>query len=164
MKSTLFLVFRLGLDRYAIEASQVVEVLPMVNWKCVPRAPAGVAGIIDYHGVPVPLIDLMTLALGKPSRKWMSTRIIVVNYRTDHSDETHVLGLIAEQATETIRRTEDEFVDSGLTIAASPYLGAVTTSPAGTIQRFEIRNLLPESVRVQLFPGGRTLSDGTNEF
>ena len=39
----LFLVFRLGNDRYAIEATQVVEVLPLVNWKCVPRAPAGVA-------------------------------------------------------------------------------------------------------------------------
>ena len=153
MKSTLFLVFRLGLDRYAIEAAQVVEVLPMVNWKCVPGAPAGVVGIIDYHGVPVPLIDMMILALGKPSQKWMSTRIIVVNYRADNSDQMHVLALIAEQTTETIRRTEEEFVDSGLTVTASPYLGAVTTSPAGMIQRFEIRNLLPEIVRAQLFAG-----------
>ena len=153
MKSTLFLVFRLGLDRYAIEASQVVEVLPMVNWKCVPRAPAGVAGIIDYHGVPVPLIDLMTLALGKPSRKWMSTRIIVVNYRANDSDQMHMLALIAEQTTETIRRSEEEFVDSGLTVTDSPYLGPVTASPAGMIQRFEIGNLLPEIVRAQLFAG-----------
>jgi chemotaxis-related protein WspB len=147
----LFLVFRLGNDRYAIEATQVVEVIPLVNWKCVPRAAAGVAGIIDYHGAPVPLIDLTDLALGQPSRKWMSTRIIVVNYRQDSSSRTHVLGLIAEQATETIRRTEEEFVDSGLSVAESPYLGSVTTDPAGAIQRVEIKHLLSESVCSQLF-------------
>src|ERR1700688_216400 len=140
--SMLFLVFRLGNDCYAIEATQVVEVLPLVNWKDVARAPAGVAGIIDFHGFTVPLIDLTDLALGKPSRKWMSTRIIVVNYRRDSSSQTHVLGLMAEQATETIRRTEEEFADSGLSVAASPYLGAVTTGPAGAIQRVEIKHLL----------------------
>jgi chemotaxis-related protein WspB len=147
----LFLVFRLGNDRYAIEATQVVEVLPLVNWKYVPRAAAGVAGIMDYHGALVPLIDLTDLALGKPSRKWMSTRIIVVNYRRDSSSPTRVLGLIAEQATETIRRIEEEFVDSGLFVAESPYLGSVTTGPSGAIQRIEIKHLLPESVCNQLF-------------
>jgi CheW-like domain len=35
----LFLVFQLGTDRYAIEAAQVVEVLPLVNAKHIPRAP-----------------------------------------------------------------------------------------------------------------------------
>src|SRR5258705_7379594 len=97
----LFLVFELGKDRYAIEASRVVEVLHQVNLKQVPRAPGGVAGVLDYHGAPVPLIDLSELALGRPSRKWMSTRIILVEYRGT-SGETHVLGLLAEQATETL--------------------------------------------------------------
>ncbi|MES1262695.1 MAG: chemotaxis protein CheW [Acidobacteriota bacterium] len=148
----LFLVFRFGEDRYAIEATQVVEVLPLVNWKGVPGAAPGVAGIMDYRGVPVPLIDLTQMAMERPSRKWMSTRIIVVNYRDDSSGETHALGLIAEQATETMRRSEEDFTASGLTVGASPYLGAVTTGPGGTIQRIDIRNLLTESVRRQLFP------------
>ena len=76
----LFLVFQLGKDRYAIEAHQVIEVLPLVNVKQIPQAPAGVAGVFDYHGTSVPLIDLAELALGKPSRRWMSTRIILVKY------------------------------------------------------------------------------------
>jgi chemotaxis-related protein WspB len=83
----------------------------------------------------------------------MSTRIIVVNYRRDSSDQTHVLALIAEQAIETMRRTEEEFANSGLTVTESPYLGSITTGPAGTIQRVEIKNLLSESVRCQLFLG-----------
>ena len=152
MKSLLYLVFRLGVDRYAIEASQIVEVLPLVNWKRIPHAPPGVAGIINYHGVPVPLIDLLEMTSGKTSRKWISTRIVAVNYRPDLASETRVLGLIAEQATETMRRVEEDFVDCGLAVTESPYLGPVTQSPAGTIQRFEIRHLLSETVRRQLFP------------
>jgi chemotaxis-related protein WspB len=157
----LFLIFQIGSDRYAIECTQVVEILPLLNWKCVPRAPAGIAGIIDYHGVPVPLIDLVELASGRPSRKWMSTRIIVVNYdanygvnyRQDPSGPVQLLGLVAEQATEVMRRAEGEFADSGLKIAESPYLGYVSTGPSGTIQRVEIKHLLSDSVRNQLFSG-----------
>ena len=37
---------------------------------------AGVAGIINYHGVPVPLIDLLATDIWQACRKWMSTRII----------------------------------------------------------------------------------------
>ena len=40
----LFLLFRLGKDRYAIEARQVVEVLPMLAAKQIPHAPPAVRG------------------------------------------------------------------------------------------------------------------------
>src|ERR1700691_5928842 len=101
----LFLVFQLGTDRYAIDAADVVEVLPLVQSKLIPHTPPGVAGIFDYHGVPVPLIDLAELALGKPSHRWMSTRIILINYR-QKSGEAQLLGFLAEHATETLRRPE----------------------------------------------------------
>jgi chemotaxis-related protein WspB len=146
----LFLVFRLGNDRYAIETTQVIEVLPLVYSKLIPRAPAGIAGIFNYHGAPVPLIDLAALALQKSSRKWMSTRIILINHRTD-SGETHMLGLLAEQVTETLRRTEEDFEELGITAANSPYLGPVTTDGAGIIQRIEVAKLLSETVRGQLY-------------
>ncbi len=89
----LFLVFQLGTNRYAIEAAEVVEVLPLVNSKHIPRAPLGVAGVFDYHGTPVPLIDFTELAQGTPSRRWMSTRIILVNHR-DKSGKVHLLGFL----------------------------------------------------------------------
>src|SRR5690349_7256726 len=122
----LFLVFQLGTDRYAIEASQVVEILPLVKPKQFPRAPVGVAGVFDYHGAPVPLIDLTELALGRASKKWMSTRIILVNYR-EKSGQTHLLGFLAEHATETMHRSEKDFKDAGVMVADTPYLGPVIT-------------------------------------
>ena len=146
----LFLVFELGTDRYAIEAHQVIEVLHLVNFKQIPQAPSGVAGVFDYHSTSVPLIDLAELALGKPSRRWMSTRIILVKYGNPPG-ETHMLGLLAEQATGTLRRNEEDFSDAGLAVSDTPYLGNVTTDTRGIVQRIEIPNLLSETVRSLLF-------------
>ena len=60
----LFILFQIGRDRYALAASSIIEVLPLMNLKRVPCAPVGVAGVLNYRGTPVPVIDLneMTLA------------------------------------------------------------------------------------------------------
>jgi chemotaxis-related protein WspB len=146
----LFLLLQLGQDRYAVEAAQVVEVLPLVKVRHLPRAPTGLTGVFDYHGQPVPLVDLSELALGTPSRRWMSTRIIVVNYTPDPGT-TKRLGLLAEQATETLSRTDADFVDAGVSVVSAPYLGPVTTHAGNIVQRIEIQNLLSGSVRNLLF-------------
>ena len=145
----LFLTFRLGADRHAIEATEVVAVLPLVQAKHIPDAPLGVAGIFDYHGVSVPLIDLTELTLGKPSRGWMSTRIILVNYLRIFGK--FLLGLLAEHATETLRRPEKDFEDSGLAVVGALYLGPLLRDTSGIVQRIETSGLLTESVCRNLF-------------
>jgi chemotaxis-related protein WspB len=146
----LFLLFQLGKDRYAIDTAEIVEVLPRVTVKSIPLAATGVAGVFDYHGAPVPLIDLGALVLGKPSPAWISTRIILIQYRGG-AGQSHLLGLLAERATETLRRSAAEFVAAGVSVDAAPYLGPVTTDAKGIIQRVEIQHLLPPEVRDQLF-------------
>jgi chemotaxis-related protein WspB len=146
----LFLLFQLGKDRYALEAGQVVEVLPLIHCKRIPHTPSSVAGIFDYHGTPVPLIDLTDLALGRPSQAKMSTRIVLIHYLGE-SGKKHLLGLIAEYVMETLQRGEDDFVDPGVTAIGSPYLGSVVTDKTGIIQRIEVSKLLPEDLRRQLF-------------
>jgi chemotaxis-related protein WspB len=146
----LFLIFQLGRDWYALDAAQVVEVLPQVIWKLLPQSPPGIAGVLDYHGDPVPLVDLTDLLLGVPARRQMSTRIILVNY-VDRIDETHLLGLIAEQTTETIRREKSDFVDSGVSTDKTPFLGPVAKDKRGLIQLIEPRTLLSQSVCDALF-------------
>jgi chemotaxis-related protein WspB len=109
----LFLLFQLGRDRYALEASRVVEVVPLLELKRLPKAPPGVAGIFNYRGRPVPAIDLSEMTLGQPASERLSTRIIVVSYH-DGIGTGHLLGLIAEHATETLRREARDFVEPGL--------------------------------------------------
>lgn len=145
----LLLIFQLGPHRFALDTSQVAEVLPMVQYRPLPQAPAGVAGVFDYHGRPVPLIDLAALALGVPSSARMSTRIVLVHY--PDGAHTHLLGLMAEKTTETLRRTEADFTATGVTLEHAPYFGPVTHDARGMIQRVEVNALLPESVRAVLF-------------
>jgi chemotaxis-related protein WspB len=147
----LFLVFQAGENRYAIDASQAIEILPLVYWKPLAAAPAGVAGIFNYRGTPVPLIDLTELMTQKTSRTWMSTRIIVVNRGPESGDGTVLLGLLAEQVTETLRLSEVDFRHSAVASSSAPYLGRIAVQPAGMIQRVEIRNLLPADVQKRMF-------------
>jgi chemotaxis-related protein WspB len=147
----LFLLFQLGPDRYALESSRVVEVLPLVELKRLPQAPRGVAGVFNYRGRPVPAVDLSDLTLGQPSAVRMSTRIIVVRYRSA-SRSNHLLGLVAENATETIRRDGKDFVDPGVKIGAAPYLGPILMdSHSRPIQWLREEHLLSEPVEKLLF-------------
>lgn len=146
----LFLIFHLGNDRYALQASRVIEVLPLVELKAIPNSPKGVAGIFNYRGRPVPAVDLTELTLGRPASRRLSTRIIIVNH-PDDTGRNHPLGLIAEHATEIIQREDSEFMDSGLNLRGAPYLGPVLMDANGGIQRVYEQRLLTDHVRDLLF-------------
>ena len=146
----LFLQFQLGQDRYVLASSEVVEVLPLLGIKQIPQAPAGVVGVFNYRGKPVPVIDLSELALGRPARRHMSTRIIIVLHPGGNG-ELHLLGLIVEKATETVHLDPADFADSGVVIGDAPYLGSVATDSNGLVQRIEVTRLLPTAVREVLF-------------
>jgi chemotaxis-related protein WspB len=147
----LFLLFRLGKDRYALPVKQVVEVLPMLEVKQLPQAPPAVRGAFDFRGQPVPLLDLSQLALGRPAHALLSTRIVLVDY-PDGRGGTRLLGLLAEQVTETMRRNPEDFRDAGVEVPDAPWLGPVTSDEGGLVQRVDVEQLLTPEVRALLFP------------
>ncbi len=146
----LCLLFQIGNDRYALEAKYAVEVIPFLALRHIPQAPRGVAGIFNYRGRPVPAVDLCELTIGQPARERLSTRIILVNY-TDSQGRDRLLGLIAEHATEMMRRDAQDFVDSGVRSNSAPYLGPVVMDDKGVIQLLRAQHLLPENMRDLLF-------------
>jgi chemotaxis-related protein WspB len=146
----LFLLFHLGSDCFALDTAQVVEILPQVNIRKMLRSPPGVAGTINYRGALVPVIDLSELALGHPAAQRLSTRIILA--RCSAADGTpKLLGLIAEQATETMRCKPGDFVASGIVNDGAPYLGPIAMGPRGSVQQIDPSKLIPASVRDALF-------------
>lgn len=148
----LFLLFQIGDERYALDASHVVEVLPLLELKRLPQSPAGLAGLFNYRGRPVPAIDLCALTLGHPASECLSTRLILVNCQ-DESGASHLVGLIAEKATGMLRREAKDFVDPGLKLGQAPYLGPVLMDNQGTIQWLDEQRLLSAPVRQLLFAG-----------
>jgi chemotaxis-related protein WspB len=141
----LFLQFQIGADAYVLDTARIVEVLPLVRIKRIPKAPEGVAGLFNYRGTAVPAVDLSELTLGRAAHRHISTRLILVRYGV------HLLGLIAERATETIQREATDFTAAGISSDATPYLGPVTQKAGRLIQRIEVDKLLPESVSRVLF-------------
>ena len=146
----LFLVFKLGMDRYALDATRVVEVIPLLSLKSMPQAPPGFAGIFNYRGRPVPALDLCQLTLGRPSREQLSTRIIVLAYSGKDGGQ-HLLGLIAENATEVLRKQESDFIHAGVSFPNAPYLGPILMEKSGPIQRIYDQHLLSESAQNAIF-------------
>ena len=146
----LFLVFELDGDRYALDIDQIIEVLPLVNLKPIARAPPGIAGLFDYHGLPTPTVDLSELIVERAATRRLSTRLLIVKY-PGLGFTPHALGLIAEKATSTVRLDPAMFHEVGVAIDETPYLGPVARDSQGLIQRLVIPNLLPPHVRNVLF-------------
>lgn len=145
----LLLLFQIGKDRFGLDVSQIIEVVPLVTFKKVHRTPKYVTGLFNYRGTMVPVIDLSALISGKPSLPLLSTRIILVNFI--NSDKHHILGLIAERVTETIMFREEDFKPPVIESETTRYLGDIIPMEDGMIQRIKIENVLPEYLKKLLF-------------
>ncbi|PTV63593.1 MULTISPECIES: chemotaxis protein CheW [Pseudomonas] len=145
-EGALYLQFRIRKQRFALSVHEVIEVLPRQPLKPIAQAPAWVAGILAHRGQLVPVIDLAALSFGQPAVQRTSTRLVLVHYRGGLQ-----LGLILEQATETLRCQPDEFQPYGVDTGEAPYLGPVRQDAQGLLQRIEVNDLLPDTVHALLY-------------
>lgn len=152
-KTHLYLLFSLGKDRYALNVHEVVEVTHVRPLKQLLGVPTWVAGLLSYRRQMVPILDLAARTGLASSRDKTSTRIVIVEYQgtADIYAPVYLLGLILEQATDTLRCLPEDFHDYGIDHAESPYLGPVLQHTQGLIQRITINQLLPQDVHDRLF-------------
>ena len=152
----LYLLFSLGIDRYALNVHEVIEVTHVRPLKQLLGVPTWVAGLLNYRRQMVPILDLAARTGLGCARDKTSTRIVIVEYQRagDIYAPVYLLGLILEQATDTLRCLPEDFHDYGVDHAESPYLGAVLQHEQGLIQRITISSLLPPEVHQRLFVDG----------
>lgn len=146
----LYLQFRLGADRYALDVHDVIEVLPLPALKRLPEAPAWVAGLYAHRGELLPVLDLSQLAFGHSAPRRTSTRLVLVRYRLEPQAMEQHLGLILEQATHTLRRDPAAFRDYELDNGSARYLGPVLEDEQGLLQRVRVDQLLTDEARERL--------------
>ena len=137
----LFLVFQVGVDRYALEAARVTEVLAMVELRKIAGAPAGTAGEFTYRGEPVPVLDLCQLTLGRASNLRLSTRILLLRHEVQRGG-FKPLGLIAEHATELAQKNLGEFTTVGDALTAPDPRGRLRLLQLDQLLTPELRDLL----------------------
>lgn len=143
------LLFHIGRDRYGLPLARIVRVLPLLELKQLPLTPDYVAGLMDLHGTPVPVIDLSRLAGLPAAAAQFDTRIVVVNYRAPGGETMHALGLLASQVRGIADIDTLQLEDSG--VATVPFLGQVASDADGIVQLVELEHLLPPDVRALLF-------------
>ena len=143
------LVFHIGPDRYGLALAGVKRVLPALALKHLPLAPPLVAGLMDLHGEPVPVIDLSRLAGITPDQVWFDTRIILVDYALPDGASA-CIGLLAEHVTGIEAIDPAALREPG--VDSAPFLGLVAASVGGMLQLVRLDQLLTPEVRALLFP------------
>jgi chemotaxis-related protein WspB len=153
----LVLQFRVGGDCFGLEGKTIIEVAPLVTLRKIPHAAVYVAGLFNYRGRLVPVIDLSALLIAVPSRQLMSTRIVLVYYELSPG-VAKILGLIAEGATEVISCDERRMQSPGIVIEGAPYLGKVWVEENKSLQLIDLQKILPEELRIALFAACEEIS------
>jgi purine-binding chemotaxis protein CheW len=99
-KTNQYLTFSLGSERYAVDVSQVREVLELNAITRVPKAPEYMRGVINLRGSVVPVVDLKIKFGLEKTEKTVDTCIIVTEVNID--GEVVVLGALADSVQEVI--------------------------------------------------------------
>jgi|JFJP01.1.fsa_nt_gi purine-binding chemotaxis protein CheW len=104
------LVFKVGEQAYGVFVNQVLRIIEMVTITQVNQVAQFIAGLINYQGQAVPLID-MSLRLGFTKKPYgLHTPIILVSLADSMSGQavaTKMLGLIVDEVEQVIYISPD---------------------------------------------------------
>lgn len=100
VNTTQYLTFKLGDEVFALDISQVREVLDFTTVTKVPRTPEFMRGVINLRGSVVPIVD-MRLKFGMAkTEKTVNTCMIIVEIVLD--GERLIVGALADSVQEVI--------------------------------------------------------------
>jgi chemotaxis-related protein WspB len=136
----LVLQFYLGDVMYMVECKRVQEVVPMAALKHIPHAPDCVAGLFNYRGTLVPVIDLRQFIYGTRCQIRLSTRVILVEYSWQDKAPA-IIGIMAERITEAVDRPQTAFTPPGIRMEEAPYLGGILMEHEQMIQLIDLDRL-----------------------
>ena len=145
----LLLGLSIGDDRYGVPATQVIEVVPLIELRKVPLADKCIRGIFNYRGYPTPVVDLCQLFESRDCVSNLSTRIIIVEY-TALTGIKRSIGLIAEKITNVMNCKANEMENSGIHQDQNDFLGLIYTYNSEMIQLIDTNKVLPDSISNQL--------------
>ncbi len=101
-----YLTFKVDEELYAINVTNIREVLEFQTVSKVPRMPEFMRGIINLRGSVVPVIDLkMKFGIGE-TEKSIDTSVIVTEIKID--DEDIVMGLLTDSVNEVVDIDSDK--------------------------------------------------------
>jgi purine-binding chemotaxis protein CheW len=85
------LTFSLAKQRYALLVTDVVEVVAMVELMTVPDAPEAILGMVNRHGMVLPMVDLRRVLGHEAPPVTTASLFVVVEY------DSRQLGLVVDE-------------------------------------------------------------------
>ena len=148
----LLLTFTVAGEPYALDVGAVIELVPRVELRAIPHAPAYLAGLLAYRGEVVPVIDLGLLLGSSASANRLSTRIILVKSapaaqnrgngpRDAEGDGAGMIGLIAEQVIDLVPVEPERVVPAPMHLPQAPYLDSVARIDGGFVPLIAVAKL-----------------------
>ena len=131
-------VFSLGREEFAVEVTQVREIMRMEEITRMPKSPHFVEGIINLRGQIIAVVELAKRLNIETAEKSGETRIIVVE-----AEEIKV-GMIVDSVSEVLRISEDA-VEGSPTLAtdiSATYLRGVVKQDSRLIILLDLTKVL----------------------
>lgn len=101
-----FLSFRLSEEVFAINVTQVLNILEMSPVTIIPKAPAYMKGVINLRGTVLPVVDLRIM-FGLPEKETtVDTSIIVLNINL--KGESVLVGILVDAVREVLELRNSE--------------------------------------------------------
>lgn len=142
------LLFYVGEERYACACDQVLEVVPRIPLKQVTHVPNYLAGLLRYGASLVPVVDFAQLRDARSCLNRLSTRIAILQEEVSSKEIPRLMGLMAEQLTETLDQQPSDFAQHNMVFKNAPYLTGVLGDDRGLIQLVDMKKLFEVVHRV----------------
>jgi chemotaxis-related protein WspB len=148
----LLLTFTVAGAHYALDVAGVIELVPRVELRAIPHAPAFLAGLLGYRGEVVPVIDLGLLLGSSPCADRLSTRIILVKSvaggqnqggepRDSDRGGVRLIALIAEQLSDLVEVGAEQVVPAPVHLPQAPYLDTIARTDRGFVPMIAVAKL-----------------------
>jgi chemotaxis signal transduction protein len=159
------LTFTVAGEPYAIASRRVVEVLPRVPARPLPRVPDYLLGVFTYRGGLVPLVDLARRLGVAPPADRLSTRVIVVECQPADAAEggpagSVRLGLVAENVVAIASADAAAASLPPLHDPEAGYLDRILRIGGETVQLIDVSKLLPAELLAGPVAAATAAGDG----
>lgn len=136
------LSFRVADQNYGLPVACVRQIIEMVAFTTLPGAPEMVAGVIDFHGQVIPLLDMRLRLLQPPQPYTLRTPIVVAQL------DEYLVGLVVDTVTGVVEIPPQQLEDSekilSRELAPQPlYLAAVAPQTDGLLLVLDPSAILP---------------------
>ena len=139
-----YLTFKLDSEGYGIPILTVKEIIGLMPFTPIPRAPDFIKGVINLRGKVIPTIDLR-MKFGVPAKAYDDrTCIVVVEVRNDQ--EHFMMGLIVDNVDEVTNVREEDTEDApnfGVDLDTR-FIKAIAKTQAGVKILLDIGKVLSE--------------------